>query len=161
MCAIVDTNVCAEFFGEEESSAGLEFFKWVNTGSGRLVAGGKLLDELKRRNDFSMWAREAIQAGRLRILQADIVKEQTEQNRKFRSPKDGKRIKSDDPHVLAVAQVSGARLLFSNETNLHKDFRNPHLIDNPRGNVYSTKKKRDFSRSHRGLLNKRGLCQIS
>lgn len=160
MCAIVDVNVCAQMFGEEKSAAGREFFKWVNTGSGRLVAGGELLKELKSRGDFSVWAREAIQAGRLKILQAEVVEERTDRNREFRSPIDGSGIKSDDPHVLAVAQVSGARLLFSNDKRLHKDFRNPQLIDGPRGKVYSTLKTRNFTRSHRGLLNREDLCQM-
>ena len=160
MCAIVDADVCAQMFGEEESSAGLAFFKWVNTGSGRLVAGGKLLKELKRQNDFSAWAREAIQAGRLRILHAETVEKQTERNREFRSPIDGSRLKSNDPHVLAVAQVSGARLLFSNDTRLHKDFLNRHLIDGPKGRVYSTVRTKNFAKSHRDLLKRRDLCQM-
>ena len=32
-------------------------------------------------------------------------------------------IRSDDPHVIALAQVSGARLLYSNDGNLQQDFK--------------------------------------
>lgn len=45
-------------------------------------------------------------------------------------------LQSDDPHIIALAQVSGARLLCSKDQNLHKDFRSPKLIDKPRGQIY-------------------------
>ena len=43
---------------------------------------------------------------------------------------------SDDPHVLTVAQMSGTRLLYSNDGDLHQDFKNRGLVNNPRGNIY-------------------------
>ena len=46
-------------------------------------------------------------------------------------------IVSDDPHVLALARVSGARLLYTNDANLMADFKNKRLIDDPRGSVYT------------------------
>ena len=49
MCAIVDANVVSEVFGSNLSPAGEKFFDWLNKGSGRLVVGGKLLEELKKK----------------------------------------------------------------------------------------------------------------
>ena len=46
---------------------------------------------------------------------------------------------SDDPHVIALAQVSRARPLYSNGRRLRRDFKNPGSID-PRGRVYSTQR---------------------
>ena len=43
---------------------------------------------------------------------------------------------SNDPHVIALARISGARLLCSRDQKLHSDFGNKHLVDNPRGSVY-------------------------
>jgi hypothetical protein len=56
-------------------------------------------------------------------------------------------LKSDDPHILALAQVSGARLLCSKDQDLHHDFLSKNLIDNPRGSIYQNK-------SHAPLLRK-------
>ena len=47
MCAIVDANVAREVFGPSAPPAGEKFFAWLNKGSGRLVVGGKLLEELE------------------------------------------------------------------------------------------------------------------
>jgi hypothetical protein len=43
--------------------------------------------------------------------------------------------KSDDPHIIALAQISGARLLCSHDEGLASDFTNAKLIK-PRGKVY-------------------------
>ncbi len=67
--------------------------------------------------------------------------------------------KSNDPHVLALAQVSGARLLYSNDKDLQQDFKNKALINSPRGKVYSTLENKDFTLSHRRLLGRNNLCQ--
>ena len=66
-------------------------------------------------------------------------------------------MESDDPHVLGLALVSGARLLYTNDRELQKDFTNPALI-RPRGKVYSTVVHRHFTEAHEGLLKQRNLC---
>ena len=48
VCAIVDANVAHEVFGPNPAPAGDGFFQWVMRGRGRLVAGGKALEELER-----------------------------------------------------------------------------------------------------------------
>jgi vacuolar-type H+-ATPase subunit E/Vma4 len=45
-------------------------------------------------------------------------------------------LKSDDPHILALARVSGARLLCSRDKNLHIDFTSTQILDAPKGKVY-------------------------
>ncbi len=45
-------------------------------------------------------------------------------------------LKSDDPHILAIARVSGARLLCSKDKNLHVDFTSTQFLDSPPGKVY-------------------------
>ena len=63
MCAIIDANVVHEVFAPNLPPAGKRFFAWLNKGSGRLVVGGKLLEELERHSDFRQWAMQ-VQAGR-------------------------------------------------------------------------------------------------
>ena len=54
-------------------------------------------------------------------------------------------LQSDDPHIIALAQVAGVRLLVSGDINLHSDFK--QIIG---GSIYQT-------REHEHLL-KRDLC---
>ena len=67
---------------------------------------------------------------------------------------------SNDLHVLALAQVSGARLLYSNDLTLHQDFGNGDLINGPRGKIYSTRAGGQIQDSHRRLLRRNDLCRV-
>ena len=155
MCAIVDANVAREVFGPGAPPAGENFFAWLNKGNGRLVVGGKLLEELEASSrDFREWAREVALAGKMRTVSAREVDDRTEQIRNEGS------CESDDPHVIALAQVSRARLLYSNDRRLQEDFRNKQLIDDPRGSVYSTQKSSEFRPAHKRLLGRRDLCGV-
>ena len=151
MCAIIDANVADEVFGSNRPEAGVEFFKWIST-RGRLVVGGKLLEELNR-TSAREWARQALNAGLIRNVGEGDVNARTKkiQNESIYN--------SDDPHVLALAQISGARLLYSNDPGLQDDFKNKSLINYPRGKVYSTRKHRRFENSHKHLLKRKDLCR--
>ena len=46
-------------------------------------------------------------------------------------------LRSDDPHVLALARTAGVRLLYTGDRDLMADFKNKELIDRPRGRVYT------------------------
>ena len=155
MCAILDANVASEVFGSCPQSSGEKFFQWLNEGTGRLVAGGKLLEELAGSSEgFREWASVAVGAGKLRIVNKDEVDTRTGHIQSQDT------CKSDDPHVIALAQVSGARLLYSNDRDLQGDFTNKQLIDTPRGKVYSTLRHKSFHRSHQQLL-RNNLCGTS
>ena len=155
MCAIVDTNVAHEVFGLSPQPTGEKFFEWINKGSERLVVGGKLLDELEESSkSFTEWAGVAVSAGKMRIVDESKVNARAQ-----KLEADGT-CASDDPHILALAQVSGARLLYSNDRDLQKDFKTKGLIDGPRGKVYSTLKNKNFAASHKRLLGTKGLCNI-
>ena len=153
MCAIVDANVAHEVFGENAPPAGARFLDWIDNGNGRLVAGGLLMSELERSSpDFREWAEEAQQSGKLLVESAGEVENKTATLREAGA------CRSNDHHVIALAQVSGARLLYSNDRALQDDFRDKSLIDSPRGRVYSTLGTSSFSRAHRDLLRRRDLC---
>lgn len=153
MCAIVDANVASEVFGEDPPPAAAEFLEWLSDGRGVLVVGGRLYDELDGHSpDFRLWASQAILARQIRIVNENEVNDREQQIRSTGTHR------SDDPHVLALAQVSGARLLYSNDRNLQQDFGDPRLISQPRGKIYSTLVHKDFDRSHKSLLSRRDLC---
>ena len=156
MCAIVDSNVVGEVFGPKPPPAGKGFFDWLNTGGGRLVVGGKLNKELfTSSSSFRQWAKSATLAGRVRVVNDSNV-----ENRTLQLEKESE-YRSNDPHVLALAQVSGSRLLYSNDKDLQMDFKDKTLINNPRGTVYSTQKSKLFtSQRKRQLVSRMELCKF-
>ena len=161
MCAIVDANVAHEVFGANPPPAAEKFFEWIERGSGRLVIGGRLLEELEKSADFRRWGQTAQFAGRMRTVNKRKVVARTRQIEREGA------IRSDDPHILALAQVSGARLLYSNDRDLGDDFRDTNLINNPPGKIYTTRKDKNapaaqdstkFRTRHRDLL-RRNVCR--
>ena len=153
MCAILDANVAAQVFGAERPPAGRAFFEWIDSGHGRLVLGGRLRRELDRNQRLREWRLQAVLAGQITLLNDDAV------DAKARQLKQENACLSDDEHVIAVAQLSGARLLYSNDSDLQDDFCNKALIDQPRGKVYSTRDRDDLTRVHQRLLANRNLCR--
>ncbi len=154
MCAIVDASVGYEVFIESsQSAAGKFFFDWLmRKNGGTLVAGGKLLCELNRIADFQRVFSERLQAGRARRIPDEVVGTATEamQSRRI--------CRSNDEHVIALAQISGARLLFTNDNALQDDFRDRQIIGGARGRVYTTGQSRNISATHIRLLRRRDLC---
>ena len=153
MCAIVDANIAHEVFGSNPRPAGEKFFDWITSGRGRLVAGGKLLEELEYSSGFREWASDALRAGKMQIVPEPEVGAQAE-----RLQNEGS-CRSNDHHVIALAQLSSARLLYSNDEDLRRDFGTRGLVDNPRGKVYSTRVSAEFGATHKKLLNRKDLCK--
>ena len=161
MCAILDNNVVHEVFEQDRPAAGKAFFDWIDSGRGRLVGGGRLLEELARNENFRAWWQAATLSGLATRVGDKAVETETVRLT------GRKACRSNDPHVIALALVSGARLLYSNDRDLGDDFRNRKLIGNPPGKVYTTRRGRDaphdfdntkFRRRHRELLD-RNACR--
>ena len=153
MCAIVDANVAGEVFGDNPSQAGQFFLDWLNT-KGRLVVGGDLTRELTTHQHFVRWLRTAIRIGR--AAEIPDVPVGTEAG----GLRDGGSCKSNDWHILGLARVSGARLLFTNDQNLQDDFRNPQIVGGVRGRIFTTVQRKDVRPSHRNLLRRTDLCEV-
>ena len=132
MCVIVDASVACLVFRRDPDSDFLPVFHWLHDASrdGCLVFGGELARELRRVQGARGYLRQLNQAGRAqRIPDADVdAEEQRVAGTGFCC--------SDDPHVVALALVSGARTLCSHDRNLQRDFTNRDLISDPRGKVY-------------------------
>lgn len=152
MCAIVDVNVVHEVFGVNRPEAGIRFRDWISSGSGRLVIGGQLKEELTRNQKFKEWTVQGRLSGQLHEIDENTVKEATT------ILEDSGACISDDPHIIALAQVSGARLLFTNDRDLQEDFGNRQLVNNPRGKIYTTRMGPRVTQSHRNLLRRKDLC---
>ena len=153
MCGILDANVAHEVFGDGRPPAGEHFFDWLSSPRGRLVVGGELLRELGQNRGFVRWLGAATRAGRARSMPDESVNTRADELRR------GDTCKSDDEHVLALALVSGARLLYTNDSALIVDFKNRGIVANPRGKVYTTAENKDVTNAHRRLLGERTLCR--
>lgn len=152
MCAIIDANVVGDALGGK-SEAGGKFIESVNSGEINVIIGGKLREEISN-GAFQRWFRQAVIAGKALEIDDNKVFKETE-----RLERDGaSSFKSKDHHIIALARVGNARLLYSKDEDLHKDFRNPKLINKPRGQVYSTMRSEAFEDTHRDLLKRKSLC---
>lgn len=131
MCIIIDANVLGKFLADPPDADAVPVHAWLTRRRGKLVysTGGK-------------FAREIVGNARQRL--ADYVRAglAVEEVRRERLQEEEDRlaaeIRSDDAHMLALARVSGARLLYTDDGDLMADFKTKRFIDHPRGKVYSS-----------------------
>lgn len=139
MCIIIDAN-CAHKFKDSNCKDGTPVREWVVNGHGKIVIGGKLSTELNRSGLGSLIS-ELSRIGKcVRVEEAKLDAE-------ARHLSNLKILESDDPHIVAAARLSGARLLFSKDENLIRDFKNRNTVLNKvkgGGRVYKTCKNKNL-----------------
>lgn len=149
MCIVIDTNMASLIFGKPKDADSIPVINWLTDPqkNGCLVFGGKLSKELDRVNNAKRFLKALNAKGRAIMVPKETVdaEEQVVLNKGY--------CRSDDPHVIALARLSGARTLCSKDNNLHCDFKNLHLISKPKGKIYQ-----DASHSH--LLCHTSSCPI-
>ena len=127
MCLIVDNNGASDFFcGAVPDLVPLK--NAVLASACCLYYGGNLRREYFRSEKVKRMVRQLDQAGRAKAVSDAAV----DTRMRIVAP----HCVSDDPHIIALALESGARLLCSLDRALHTDFTNPQLINAPRGHVY-------------------------
>ncbi len=157
MCGILDANVLGDFFRkkpEDRSETAAEFWKYVLSRKLKIVIAGKLKIETDKVHAAKLWLQKAKSSGI--VHQEDSKTVAVEAQRLAES----RLCKSNDFHVLALAKVSGARLLYTNDKNLIKDFGNKEIINNPKGRIYREPENGKFEKSYRKLL-RENVCQKS
>ena len=119
MCLIVDANV-RNLLSDRDSLVNA----WLSgeRGNPKLVAAGKLRAELANKEEIRRWLVQLERAGRLRGADAPSLAK--EEARPVRS----RTCASNDHHVLALAIVSGARTLATDDDSLISDFKNRAII---------------------------------
>jgi hypothetical protein len=137
MCLIVDANAGATI-ANSDSEAG-PILEWLDNGTGTLAIGGYLSIELSQNRKLWRKLIEYSRSGACKIYSTTKVEEQY-------SKIDHSKMESNDIHVLALARVSGCRLLFSRDHALSRDFRNRRLI--PQRNGYAGRIYRDKRDRH-------------
>lgn len=132
MCLILDADRFSQFLdpGNRDMKPVRD---WINKQNGKIVYAPteKIQDELNRHKSMQRRFSQYRQAGRIRIIDKEKVNEK--ENRLTG-------LSSNDKHIIALAIVSGVKLLISGDTNLHDDFKK--IV---RGKIYK-------NRSHKRLL---------
>ena len=126
MCIILDANAIGDMNGRTEH--GIPVIRWLLTGGGGLIVGGKQKRELSASDKMLSTMVKLNQAGKLFTLDDKKVDALTEKLKPECS--------SNDPHVIAVAHISGCRLIFSRDRALHKDAKN---VLSPPAAIYQNK----------------------
>ena len=134
MCLIVDANRASLVFAQTPATDVAPIREWLTSAKkdGQVVIGGHLEAELNKINGARRCLLAFQRAGRARFIPQHQVRAEV-----ARVNATGN-CQSNDTHVIALARVSGARVLCSEDNALHKDFKNPRLINNPRGRIYRT-----------------------
>lgn len=143
MCIIIDANLAHKFLNAGDEDV-VPLREWLIAGKGVIATGGKNKSELQNCS-FRGVLQQFLLAGRVREFSATKIA------RKQGSLEALKELKSNDAHVLALAIVSGSRLLFSADFDLQQDFKCGKYIPKPKGKVYQR-------RSHLRLLREAPPC---
>ena len=154
MCAIIDADVTTEIVGGNRTKAGIGFLDWIINGKGQLIYGGsRQLEEYQRVPGFAELVEELNRKSLAKRLNKSVVDALAAKLVNQHTLK----AKEKDSHILALALISGARMLFSNDKALHHDFKNTSIIS-PKGKVFSTNDKsytndnKDFTREKADFL---------
>ena len=133
MCMILDTDRYGRFLDPDNEDM-RPLRDWMN-GNGKIVYSsiGKIGKELRRSTRMYNKFKEYRRAGKLRDYPRKTVEEA-----KTKLPS----YKSNDPDVLALAQVSNVTLLVTGDKKLQADFEK--II--PGGKIYKTKDDAEFLR---------------
>ena len=137
MCLILDTNKYGDFLASENQD--MEPVRnWMKSRDGKIAYSPteKMERELNRHSKMREQFDRYRETDKLKLVPPNEVEQA------MNGLED---LQSDDPDIIALAQVSGVRVLVSSDTNLHADFK---LIVG--GSIYQTQR-------HKHLL-KKDLC---
>lgn len=130
MCVIVDANLAAVVFGPSCPSDYVPLRNALLDNRARLPIGGRLRLEYSRIGAAMEFLRVLDEAGVSVRYNDDAVDSATTAVTKTYL------CASDDPHIIALARLSGSRILCTNDQKLIRDFKNRALIS-PKGRIYS------------------------
>ncbi len=137
MCVIVDTNTFHKF--KRQNNEDMEpVWTWLEKRGGKIAYSDTEKLEAE-------WNRAGMQELRDQLIQAGKLKRVPPQDVQERADELKGKIKSDDEHIIALAQVAGVKVLISysdyesgqtGDRDLFDDFRDRNLVG---GRVYTKK----------------------
>ena len=145
MCIIIDANVASELTCSPVHVDAKPILDSLFGRETQLAVGGHLIQELAQTR-FRRLLREFVRSGVAKIYSATDIINNEEKLKKSNT------CVSDDIHIIALAQTSGSRLVYTRDKKLHQDIKNKGLLDRPRGKVYC-------SHTHSELLKSCPRCR--
>ena len=155
MCAIVDANKFGDFMSRAPGKTAEQFQEWIRDKDGVLVYPEieplnmapkdkahkaairdmeRLIREYRRSPNMLALLEQYAHMGKAhRVKLSEVAKRHLETAQ----------ARSNDRHILALALASGARLLYTGDKRLARDFEDSRIIENPAGEVYSSSEHRD------------------
>jgi hypothetical protein len=133
VCLILDTNRFGDALSEPPLPAYVPLLRWLTDpdGDGGVVFGGtKYRHEIDQFDKARRFFVNRWRAGRAHLVDKETVDAEEVRLRA------AKACASDDEHVVALARISGARVVCTEDRALWKDIRDKKLLDHPRGRVY-------------------------
>ncbi len=128
MCLILDANRYGDFIKDHEDMKPVK--KWIEGENGKIAYSPtqKFEKELSKsiRGQFAKYR----EAGKLKLINKEMV-----QNIQKTLPK----LKSNDPHIIALALAANVKLLVSADKKLYKDFK--QIVG---GKIYQNKTNKRF-----------------
>ena len=121
MCLIIDANAASEVAATPSTKAAKPILQWMRKPKGQLAVGGHLTEEL-RKTPFLILLTEMFRSGMV-VTYSRAAIEAAQSALAAR-----KICVSDDLHILALAQVSGARVIFSRDKKTWQRLRKPSRI---------------------------------
>lgn len=107
MCIVVDICVLHRVFSEADDVDYGPVKKWLVSGRGRMVFGGKKYsDELKAAKKYLAVVLELKKAGKIVMLDGDVVDREEQRVRAVEPDLD-----FDDPHIIAIVEASRCRIV--------------------------------------------------
>jgi hypothetical protein len=128
MCLIIDANSAHTLF--DDSVIGSFIRTALVNGDLKAAFGGRVKLELLGTRIKAIYVQ-------FRLSGAFVEYDDADCDRAERLYAQHPRVRSDDPHVLGLADVSGCRLLLSDDTALRGDFGNKNVLPKPRGKILS------------------------
>ena len=138
MCVILDANTFGKFRNPNDEDMA-SVWRWLNNRNGKIVySNTKKFEDEWERGGMSHLRDQMMRAGQLKLVSEGVQEKADELKDE---------IASNDEHIIALAIVSGVKVLVSyreGDRDLFVDFKNRSLV---RGRVYTRK-------SHAHMLTK-------
>ena len=138
MCIVVDANMFGAF--KDPANENMEsVWNWLRKKNGKIAySNTRKFEEEWERGGMTSLIKLLRQSGQLKEIPPQEVEAKENELNRIDT------IRSDDPHIIALAIIANVKVLVSNDRTLHEDFKNRNLVG---GRVYQTK-------SHSRLLRK-------
>ena len=149
MCIIIDASFSSDLFRDRDHEDHKPVFTWLEKKNGAIVYGGRLSIELFNNLDVQRSIANYKRAGKAFEFDYSNLHDEEQvivNDKNFV-------LRSNDPHILALARISGARTLLTLDQSLMYDFKSRSIISAPRGGIYKNK-------DHKHLLNHPRSCMF-